>query len=48
MTTDLKKFQNLWCMNEEICKKLLVDDIVGTQKVIFEQQLGLEWKPYDL
>ncbi|XP_029634822.1 dynein regulatory complex protein 1 [Octopus sinensis] len=44
MAIDLKKFHDLWCLNEDICKDLLLNGVLSAQRVIFTQQLGLEWK----
>lgn len=46
MTIDLQKFNDLWCMNEEICKKLL-SRVIASQEIIMEQ-LGVDWKSPDL
>ena len=41
--TDSKKFVDVWMMNEEQVKEL-VSDILAEDKIIYEQQLGLEWE----
>ena len=47
ITTDAKKFHDIWVMNEEeakdLSKKVLEED-----KAIFEQQLGLPWQSPEL
>ncbi|XP_067665435.1 dynein regulatory complex protein 1-like [Haliotis asinina] len=47
MATDEKKLADVWCMNEEECKTL-VEAIMEGDRIIHEQQLGLEWKAPDL
>jgi dynein regulatory complex protein 1 len=43
LTTDLKKFHDIWKMNEDTCKSL-ANNLLEADRIIFEQQLGLEWK----
>lgn len=47
LMTDLKKFNDIWKMNEEECKALS-RNLLDADRIIFEQQLGLEFKPPDL
>lgn len=47
MATDEKKLADVWCMNEEECKTL-VEAIMEGDRIIHEQQLGLDWRPPDL
>lgn len=42
-TTDNKKFVDVWKMNEEQVKEL-IDDVLSEDRIIHEQQLGLEWQ----
>ncbi len=42
--SDNKKFREIWMMNEEDAKKL-VHKILQADKIIYEQQLGLNWHP---
>lgn len=44
--TDRKKFVDIWKMNEEQIKHL-VSDVLEEDRIIFEQQLGLDWQPPD-
>jgi len=44
MGTDSKKFDHIWEMNEEDCKKLATS-ILEADRIIHEQQLGLPWSP---
>ncbi|EGI68113.1 UPF0407 protein [Acromyrmex echinatior] len=39
-----KKFMQIWDMNEEKANELL-DKILNADKIIYEQLLGMEWKP---
>ncbi|KYN42803.1 hypothetical protein ALC56_02605 [Trachymyrmex septentrionalis] len=39
-----KKFMQIWDMNEEKANELL-DKILNADKIIYEQLLGVEWKP---
>jgi dynein regulatry complex protein 1 len=47
LTADMEKFHELWIMNEERCKEM-TRKLLDADRVIFEQQLGLTWKPDDL
>lgn len=47
LTTDLKKFHDIWKMNEEQCKQL-ANILLDADQIIFEQQLGIEWQPPDV
>ena len=47
MSTDQKKFHEIWLMNEEECKEL-VKKLLEEERVIYEQQLGLPWNAPDL
>lgn len=42
LMTDLKKFNDIWKMNEEECKSL-AGNLLEADRIIFEQQLGLEY-----
>jgi len=42
MGSDSKKFNHIWEMNEEECKKL-AQSILEADRIIHEQQLGLAW-----
>lgn len=42
LTVDLKKFQDIWIMNEEQSKSI-AKNLLSADKIIHEQQLGLEW-----
>ena len=44
---DTDKYRQVWNMNEEEAMKL-VNQCLTADKVLFEQQLGVEWKPPDL
>ena len=41
--TDNKKFVDVWKMNEEQVKEL-VTDLLSVDRIIFEQQLGMQWQ----
>jgi dynein regulatory complex protein 1 len=47
MASDAKKFNEIWLMNEEECKNL-AQHILEADRIIHEQQLGLEWIRPDL
>ena len=47
MNTDAKKFHDVWIMNEDECKDLVVE-ILGADRIIHAQQLGIEWESPDL
>lgn len=42
LAVDLKKFHDIWKMNEDHCK-LLVRNLLDADRIIHEQQLGLAW-----
>jgi dynein regulatry complex protein 1 len=42
LAVDLKKFYDIWKMNEEECKTISVS-LLNADKIIHEHQLGLEW-----
>jgi dynein regulatory complex protein 1 len=44
---DLKKFHDIWKMNEEQCKKM-AQNLLQADRLIHEQQLGLEWRLPDM
>lgn len=44
MTTDHKKFHEIWVMNEEEAKEM-VHKVLEVNRVIHEHQLGLEYFP---
>ena len=46
-TTDQKKFQDIWSMNEEQVREL-VHSVMEEDRIIHEHQLGLPWEPPDL
>ena len=47
MQADANKFSDVWCMNEEECKELIMAVLEG-DRIIHTQQLGLEWQQPDL
>lgn len=47
MATDLKKFHDIWVMNEEEAKQL-VQKLMEEDRITHEHQLGLPWNPPDL
>ena len=47
LIADMEKFHELWIMNEERCKEM-AQKLLDADRIIFEQQLGLEWMPNDL
>lgn len=47
LAVDLKKFHDIWKMNEDQCKQLAYN-LLQADKIIHEQQLGLEWKQPDM
>lgn len=47
LMTDLKKFNDIWKMNEEECKKL-AERLLEADRIIFEHQLGLDYKLPDM
>lgn len=46
LSVDLKKFNDIWKMNEEQAKEIAAN-LLCADRIIFEQQLGLEWKSPD-
>ncbi len=42
VSVDLKKFHEIWVMNEEKCKAIMAD-LLNADRIIHEQQLGLKW-----
>jgi hypothetical protein len=44
---DLKKFHDIWKMNEDQCKTI-AHNLLEADRIIHEQQLGLEWTPPDM
>ncbi|XP_074656888.1 dynein regulatory complex protein 1-like [Tubulanus polymorphus] len=47
ISTDAKKFHDIWCMNEAEAKDL-VRKAMEENRIIHEHQLGLPWSPPDL
>ena len=47
MSTDARKFHDIWVMNEEEAKDL-VQKVVEQDRIIYEHQLGLPYKEPDL
>ena len=47
MLTDQLKFRDVWVMNEEKCKSI-VSTLMREERIIFEQQLGLEWEDREM
>ncbi|KAJ8321909.1 hypothetical protein KUTeg_000380 [Tegillarca granosa] len=47
MQADSKKFHDVWCMNEEDCKER-IHNIMEADRIIHEQQLGLQWNQPDI
>ena len=47
LTVDLKKFHDIWIMNEEQAKKMATN-LLDADRIIHEQQLGLHWKCPDM
>ncbi|RMZ94279.1 Dynein regulatory complex 1 [Brachionus plicatilis] len=47
LAVDLKKFHDIWIMNEEQCK-ILSNNLLEADRIIHEQQLGLEWTCPDI
>ncbi|KAJ3393070.1 hypothetical protein HDU92_008014 [Lobulomyces angularis] len=43
---DSKKYKEIWAMNEEIAKEKM-RKVLQADRIIHEQQLGLEWNPPD-
>ena len=42
LSVDLKKFNDIWEMNESQCKEL-ARNLLEADRIIHEQQLGLQW-----
>lgn len=47
LAVDLKKFHDIWKMNEDHCK-LLAHNLLEADRIIHEQQLGLAWMAPDI
>ena len=47
MATDAKKFHDVWVMNEEEAKGLVMK-VLEEDRIIHEQQLGLPWDTPDM
>jgi dynein regulatory complex protein 1 len=47
LAVDLKKFHDIWIMNEEKCKEY-AGHLLNADRIIHEQQLGLKWIIPDL
>ncbi len=47
LSVDLKKFHDIWKMNEEESKKI-AKNLLEADRIIHEQQLGLQWKCPDM
>ena len=47
LMTDLKKFNDIWKMNEEECKAL-ARNLLEADRIIFEHQLGLDYRLPDM
>ena len=47
MATDSKKFQDVWCMNEEEAKEL-VNKILEQDRILHEVQMGIPWEAPDV
>ncbi|KAJ3100129.1 hypothetical protein HDU97_002461 [Phlyctochytrium planicorne] len=43
-SSDNKKYQEIWRMNEEMTKELM-RKVLQADRIIYEQQLGLKWTP---
>lgn len=42
LAVDLKKFHDIWIMNEEKCKEY-ANNLLSADRIIHEHQLGLKW-----
>jgi dynein regulatory complex protein 1 len=42
LAVDLKKFHDIWKMNEDVCKNY-AKNLLDADRIINEQQLGLQW-----
>jgi dynein regulatory complex protein 1 len=47
LSVDLKKFYDIWIMNEEKCKDYAYQ-LLNADRIIYEQQLGLKWNSPDV
>jgi dynein regulatory complex protein 1 len=47
VSVDMKKFHEIWVMNEERCKEVMTD-LLNADRIIHEQQLGLKWHTPDV
>ncbi len=47
ISVDLKKFHDIWKMNEVECKKF-AKNLLDADSIFFEQQLGIQWKSPDV
>lgn len=47
IAVDLKKFHDIWKMNEVECKKI-AKNLLDADRIFYEQQLGVEWKSPDV
>jgi dynein regulatory complex protein 1 len=47
IAVDLKKFHDIWKMNENECKKI-AGNLLEADRIFYEQQLGVEWKSPDM
>lgn len=47
MAADAKKFNDVWCMNEEECKDL-ANSVLEADRIVHEQQLGLKYRTPDV
>lgn len=43
LAVDLKKFHDIWKMNEDQCK-VFAKNLLDADRIIHEQQLGLDWE----
>ena len=46
LSVDLKKFYDIWIMNEEKCKEYAYQ-LLNADRIIYEHQLGLKWASPD-
>jgi dynein regulatory complex protein 1 len=47
IAVDLKKFHDIWKMNEVECKKI-AQNLLDADRIFYEQQLGIEWNLPDV
>ena len=47
LAVDLKKFHDIWIMNEEKCKEY-ANQLLNADRIIHEHQLGLKWNSPDV